>query len=483
MKTLTKFLVHLTTLILLFLPLVLMAKNIDLSTLPDRDAVQLTIYNAEDLTLVRETRQISIKKGTNRLQFSWANTRIDPTSVQLRFVSPKDKVVLTNTTYPHEKPQMLYWHINSQTAGLTTVEISYFTSGISWQADYTAIISQSGKTMKLENFVTVTNHSGEDYAEAEIRLILGEINLLDRVNELVREADYRKEEIQQRRKTRKIQMARQLLGKNAGRYPMPVLADAMEEQQLEEKEVKKENISEYYIFSIEGRETVRNGWSKRLRSSQADAINIETVYRYRPREYSDQLVRVLVFSNNKDSGLGEAPLPQGKIQVYQETSQGSLSYIAGLNFNYVSSGEKVALNTGVNPELFFSLVNLKNWRDNIWMYYRKGKVYRRVGDGHIKVDHNATVAGWDTHSIYVQQLKNFTGKAVKVEIRRQITGDALIKSDLTLKKHDFQTFELQTKLAAGEQQELLYEVMTKKGRNARQKQIVLQQQRVEYPVW
>ena len=32
------------------------AKNIDLSTVPDRDTVQLTIYNSEDLTLVRETR-------------------------------------------------------------------------------------------------------------------------------------------------------------------------------------------------------------------------------------------------------------------------------------------------------------------------------------------------------------------------------------------------------------------------------------------
>ncbi|MCN4145305.1 MAG: hypothetical protein LC437_09940, partial [Thiohalomonas sp.] len=47
----------------------LTAKNIDLSTLPSRDSVQLTIYNSEDLTLVRETRQISIKKGQNRLQF------------------------------------------------------------------------------------------------------------------------------------------------------------------------------------------------------------------------------------------------------------------------------------------------------------------------------------------------------------------------------------------------------------------------------
>ena len=51
--------------------------NVDLSTVPSRDTVQLTIYNSEDLTLVRETRKVSFKKGVNPLQFSWANTLID----------------------------------------------------------------------------------------------------------------------------------------------------------------------------------------------------------------------------------------------------------------------------------------------------------------------------------------------------------------------------------------------------------------------
>lgn len=127
------------------------AKNIDLSTLPTRDSVQLTIYNSEDLTLVKETRRISIKKGNNRLQFSWANTQIDPTSVQLRFLSHPEQINLNNTIFPHAKPQMLYWNIDSSIETLSTVEISYSTSGIFWQADYTAMIDSSGKTMSMDN--------------------------------------------------------------------------------------------------------------------------------------------------------------------------------------------------------------------------------------------------------------------------------------------------------------------------------------------
>jgi len=58
--------------------------KIDLVTLPDRDKTQLTIYNSADLTLVREQRTLTLKKGLNRLEFGWENTLIDPTSVQLR---------------------------------------------------------------------------------------------------------------------------------------------------------------------------------------------------------------------------------------------------------------------------------------------------------------------------------------------------------------------------------------------------------------
>jgi hypothetical protein len=46
------------------------AQNVDLSTVPTRNTVQLTIYNSEDITLVRETRTVTFKKGINPLQFS-----------------------------------------------------------------------------------------------------------------------------------------------------------------------------------------------------------------------------------------------------------------------------------------------------------------------------------------------------------------------------------------------------------------------------
>src|SRR5438094_181193 len=160
------------------------ARNVDLSTVPKRDTVQLTIYNSEDLTLVRETRKVTFKKGQNPLQFSWANTLIDPTSVELRFLAGADKLEVLDTTFPQDKPQTLYWNVQSDVDGETAVEITYFTSGITWSADYTAIAGRDEKQLALEGFVRVTNHSGEEYEDAQIRLVVGTINLVEKIAQL-----------------------------------------------------------------------------------------------------------------------------------------------------------------------------------------------------------------------------------------------------------------------------------------------------------
>lgn len=461
----------------------LQAKNIDLSTLPSRDSVTLTVYNAEDLTLVRETRQLSIKKGINTLQFSWANTQIDPTSVQLKLLAHQSQVRLQHTTFPHSKPQMLYWQLSSRIETRLPVEITYFTSGISWQASYTGILDQQGDNMLLDGFVTVSNQSGEDYEDAKVRLVVGKINLVETVSALAAQAGLKNTaDEQQGRKAMRYREAEKMMSRGAGKYaltPAPMIAADM----AAPKEVAKESLSEYYIFSIEGRETIPHRWSKRLRSFTAEKVPVKTVYRYRPREYGNQLVKILLFGNKTLAGLGNAPLPEGEIQVYRENSRRSLEYLAGIKMKYVSVGDKVELNAGHDPAVVFKLRNLKNWRRNIWMYYKKGKVYKRIDDGHIVVDHHSTVAGWDDNQLFVQQIRNHTGKPIDVEIRRLITGDAEFISELDASAYDFQTVEIKTTLAASGQQKLYYQTVLRQGRNQKQNRLKIRRARVEKPVY
>src|SRR5437773_11485845 len=142
--------------------------RINVVTLPGRDSVQLTIYNSVDLTLVKETRHLTFRKGLNHLEFSWANTLIDPTSVEFKALDHADQVEVLDVSFPPRVSNTLEWRIQSEFAGEVQVEIRYFTSGIGWGADYVAEADKGEKLMDLAGHVRVNNNSGEDYENAQV---------------------------------------------------------------------------------------------------------------------------------------------------------------------------------------------------------------------------------------------------------------------------------------------------------------------------
>src|SRR5207244_10219863 len=87
-----------------------------------------------------------------------------------------------------------------------------------------------------------------------------------------------------------------------------------------------EGLSEYFIYTIDGAETIQNGWSKRMRSLDAAAVPVKIQYRYRPAEYGEQLVRMYLLTNNKESKLGTSPLPDGVVRVFRENGRDGLDY-------------------------------------------------------------------------------------------------------------------------------------------------------------
>src|SRR5204862_1823343 len=183
---------HKTTTLAVLTVLTLLAGNpaaharINVVTLPGRDSVQLTIHNSVDLTLVRETRLLTFRKGLNRLEFSWANTLIDPTSVEFHALTHADAVDVLDVSFPPRVTNTLEWRVNSEFAGEVQAEIRYFTSGISWSADYVAEANKAEKLMGLAGYVRVNNNSGEDYENAQVRLVVGVIRLVEEIAALAR---------------------------------------------------------------------------------------------------------------------------------------------------------------------------------------------------------------------------------------------------------------------------------------------------------
>ena len=57
------------------------------------------------------------KKGSNQIQFSWAGTLIDPTSVELRVLEHAEQIEVADTVFPGQKRQHLIWNIVSAVRG------------------------------------------------------------------------------------------------------------------------------------------------------------------------------------------------------------------------------------------------------------------------------------------------------------------------------------------------------------------------------
>jgi hypothetical protein len=446
------------------------SENVDLSTVPRRDSVQLTIYNSEDITLVRETRVVTFKKGMNPLQFSWANTLIDPSSVDLKFLTSAGKLDVTDTTFPHDKPQMLYWNVKSEIDGQATIQITYFTSGITWSADYIGIAAAEESTMDVEGFVRVTNLSGEEYENAQIRLVVGTINLVEKIAELA--------QIPMNDVRRLAESERLPLKKRAVYLFMDKdrssLSDAEATNAPQQKQVIKEGLSEYFIYTIEGTENISNGWSKRIRSFEARGVPLRIQYRYRPKEYGDQLVRMYLMTNDKDSKLGTTPLPDGAVRIFRSNGRDGLSYLAQQSIKYIPIGDKIELNLGPDPNVAFELEKLRTSRNAISMQIKGTNTYKQVGDETTAAEVNSSVAGWDDYSVFRQRIRNYADKAIDVEIRRSFDGHVVFRSQLTPKMHDYRTVEFGAQVAAGGKQDLLYEILQHQGHNAKQMNVTIE---------
>lgn len=372
--------------------------KVDLVTLPSRDTAQLTIYNSADLTLVRDSRSLTLKEGGNKLQFSWENTLIDPTSLAMQPKAFADQISIADLTFPPRVRNLGMWNIDSEVDGKVPVEITYLTSGLSWRAFYMGTLAEDEKTMRLEGFVRVSNNSGEDYENAQTRLIVGKIHLLDEITRLARQQypygspvpkplpEVATDLAVPASVPAQVTMARRTLGRS---------------ELSEKKEIVKEGLSEYFLYTIEGTETIPNEWSKRLPSFDVADIPVVNLYKYDEQMYGPAVIRYLSFKNDTEHKLGETPIPDGTMKVYRTVDdQQHLSYEGQSSFKYIPVNEDVELNLGRVSDVVVKPMVMDTKTDN----------YRFDKDGNIN--------GWDEIQTFRIEIKNTRDLPVKLEIRR-----------------------------------------------------------------
>ncbi|MCJ7777799.1 MAG: DUF4139 domain-containing protein [Sedimentisphaerales bacterium] len=371
--------------------------KVDLVTLPSRDTVQLTIYNSADMTLVRESRALTLKEGKNSLQFSWANTLIDPTSLEMLPKANADKMNIAELVYPPRVTNLGLWNIESGVSGKVPVEITYLTSGLSWRAFYMGTLTNDENTMRLQGYVRVTNNSGEDYENAQTRLIVGVVHILDEIAELAR----RQYPYGRPGEVIPLDATAPAAGKFELKRARALLSQEVGDLAVKPKEIRKEGLSEYFLYTIEGTETIPTGWSKRLISFDVDEVPVVNLYKYEEERYGQSVVRFLSFKNDKEHKLGQTPIPGGVLKAYRTADdQGHLSYTGQSSFKYIPVDEDVELNLGPVADVVVEPTLMDFKTEN----------YR--------FDNRGNIIGWDDIHTFKIEARNTRDIGVKIEIQR-----------------------------------------------------------------
>jgi hypothetical protein len=186
------------------------------------------------------------------------------------------------------------------------------------------------------------------------------------------------------------------------------------------KEIKKEGLSEYFLYTIEGTETIPHGWSKRLPSFAVDEVPVVNLYKYEEERYGNQVVRFLSFKNDEEHNLGNTPIPGGTLQVYRDVGESAhLSYEGRSRFKYIPVDEDVELSLGSVTNVIVK-PTLMNYKTDRYLFHSNGNI-----------------SGWDEIREFEIEVKNTREIPIKVEVTRNFKTPSW---DLT-KTGDFDTFE------------------------------------------
>ena len=310
-------------------------------------------------------------------------------------------------------------------------------------------LTEDEKTMRLQGYVRVSNNSGEDYENAQTRLIVGQVHILDRIAELAqRQYPYGRPGQYPPPAPTKLSRPKSDMEKEELRLGMVAMDSAI---LMEKKEIKKEGLSEYFLYTIEGTETIPHTWSKRLPSFDTDEIPVINLYKFEEERYGPQVIRYLSFKNDEDHELGETPIPGGQLKVYRTVDDDQhLSYEGQSGFKYIPVGEDVELNLGVVSDVIVEPKLMDEKTDN----YRFNK--------------HGNIDGWDEIRTFKLDIKNTRSLPVKIEIKRNFNPHTwTIKNHGKAKKYyekvNLNTVKYTLTLEPESQQTIEYELTTYRG--------------------
>jgi hypothetical protein len=215
------------------------------------------------------------------------------------------------------------------------------------------------------------------------------------------------------------------------------------------REIVKEELSEYFLYTVEGRDTIPNGWSKRLPSFKAAGVPVTSYYKFEKERWGDGVMRNYRFTNSVAGKLGQEPLPDGAVKAFRTVSEDQLcQYVGATQVKYIPVNETVELELGNDPEVLIKPV-LMDWQKF-----------------DIKFGPSGNVSGWTTKENWQFEVQNSKEIEVVLDIRRNFGGDWSLATEARHENVDAHKVKFVVPLKPREKQTFAYELTTRNGVNA-----------------
>jgi hypothetical protein len=284
----------------------------------------------------------------------------------------------------------LIWTLDNTGAATQSVEASYLTGNIRWNADYVLTVARDEKAADLDGWVTLVNNSGASYNNATLQLVAGQLN----------------------------QVAPAMNARAMG------FAGSAAEAQAP---VTQENFSEYHLYTVTRRTSIQDNESKQISLLNGSNIPVDKAFVVEPQPYyfrssqgignpaTEPVMVYYNFKNDQKSGLG-MPLPAGTVRVYQADTKGNIQYAGEDNIQHTPKDESLRIHVG-NA---FDVVCERRQMD-----------YKKIATNVYEMEYQIT-------------LRNHKDGPVTVDVREPIGGDWQVEnSNFPSTKLDAGTIDFQ----------------------------------------
>jgi len=271
----------------------------------------------------------------------------------------------------YERPTLL-WTLQNSGARRHKVEASYLASNLSWSADYVLNVGKDETNGDLDGWVTLVNHSGTAFKNAQLQLVAGDLHRVVPLN---------------------------------GRDDLRMM-EGMVKAASAPAPFQQEAFSEYHLYSLGRRTSIFDQESKQISLLNASRFPLQKVYVVDGQSYyyrtaaqpgapvKDTVQVFYKFKNEDKAGLG-MPLPAGTIRVYQADSRGGSLFVGEDRIDHTPKDETISLHIGNAFDIVAE---------------RKQTDYKKLSDRLYEFEYEIT-------------LRNHKDAPITVEVNEPIGGD------------------------------------------------------------